>query len=100
MTQLENHIKEIKELCLKHKVKYLYAFGSILTDKFSNDSDVDLVVEFEPIPIPMYAENYYDLKGSLENVLDRPVDLLEEKAIKNPYFRQNLNRQRQLIYGH
>jgi predicted nucleotidyltransferase len=57
-------------------------------------------VDFEPIDIAQYADNYYDFKFSLEDILQTPVDLLEEKAIKNPYFRQVVDKQRQLIYGH
>ncbi len=100
MTPLEKHIEVIHRLCSTHNVKQLYAFGSVLTDKFNNDSDIDLIVDFEPIDLSQYADNYYNLKSSLENVLQKPVDLLEEKAIKNPYFRQVVNNQRQLIYGH
>jgi len=49
-----------------HKVKSLYAFGSVLTDKFNTDSDVDLVVDFEKIDVLEYGDNYYSLKFSLE----------------------------------
>ena len=100
MSLLDNHINDIKKLCSNHKVKQLYAFGSILTSKFNHESDVDFVVDFDPIDISLYADNYFDFKFSLQNILKRPIDLLEEKAIKNPYFRQALNKQRQLIYGH
>jgi len=100
VTFLDKHITDIKKLCSNHKVKELYAFGSVLTDKFNKDSDVDLVVDFDPIDIKLYADNYFDFKFSLQKILNRRVDLLEEKAIKNPYFRQNLNQQRQLVYGH
>ena len=100
MTLLDTHMSDIKRLCSNHKVKQLYAFGSVLTNKFTNESDVDLVVDFDPIDVSLYADNYFDLKFSLQKILNRPIDLLEEKAIKNPYFRQNLNQQRRLIYGH
>jgi predicted nucleotidyltransferase len=100
MNLLDTHISDIRKLCSIHKVKQLYAFGSVLTSKFNSESDVDLVVDFDPIDISLYADNYFDFKFSLQHILNRPVDLLEEKAIKNPYFRQNLNQQRQLIYGH
>jgi uncharacterized protein len=100
MSILDAHIKEIKRLCSDHKVKQLYAFGSVLTNKFNNESDVDLVVDFDTMDISDYADNYFDFKFSLQKILNRPVDLLEEKAVKNPYFRKNLNRQRLLIYGH
>lgn len=100
MTVIREHINDINKLCSTYNVKQLYAFGSVLTDKFNNDSDIDLIVDFKPIDIKQYADNYYDLKFSLQDVLQKPVDLLEEKAIKNPYFREVVNKQRQLIYGH
>lgn len=100
MNLLDKHITDISKLCVAHSVRQLYAFGSVLTDEFNAKSDVDLVVDFNTIDIALYADNYYDFKYSLENILQRPIDLLEEKAITNPYFKQNLNQQRQVIYGH
>lgn len=100
MTAIEKHLSDINKLCSTYKVKQLYAFGSVLTDQFNNDSDIDLIVAFEPIDVAQYADNYYDFKFSLEDVFQKPVDLLEDKAIKNPYFRQVVDKQRKLIYGH
>src|SRR5882672_5098133 len=100
MTVIEEHISDINKLCSAHKVKQLFAFGSVLTDKFNNDSDIDLIVDFESVDIAQYADNYYDFKFSLEDIFKKPVDLIEEKAIKNPYFREVVDKQRQLIYGH
>jgi predicted nucleotidyltransferase len=99
MNLIENHIKDILNLCKTHKVKSLYVFGSVLTDKFNNESDVDLIVDFEKLDVLEYGDNYYDLKFSLENILKRNVDLLEEKALKNPYFIKILNQNKKLIYG-
>ncbi len=99
MPELEKYTNDIKQLCLVHKVKRLYAFGSVVTDRYSANSDIDFIVDFEPVEINQYADNYYDFKFSLENILHRSVDLLEEKAIKNPYFLQKVNNQRQLVYG-
>ena len=82
MNLIENHNKDILNLCKRHKVKSLYAFGSVLTNQFNKDSDVDLIVDFEPLDVLDYGDNYYSLKFSLENILKRTVDLLEEKAIK------------------
>jgi len=100
MTILEKHINDIKNLCITHKVSQLYAFGSILNENFNNNSDIDLVVDFQPIDVSLYVDNYYDFKFALQEILNRPVDLLEEKAIKNPYFKQTINKRRRLIYGH
>ena len=100
MTVLDKHITDINQLCSNHKVKELYAFGSVLSDKFNKDSDIDLLVNFEHIDVSLYADNYFDFKFSLQKILNRSIDLLEEKAIKNPYFKQSINQKRQLIYGH
>ncbi|KAA6348717.1 hypothetical protein EZS27_003861 [termite gut metagenome] len=99
MERLFPYIKEIENLCRQYNVKKLYVFGSVLTDTFNKDSDVDLIVAFEDIPVENYADNYFDFKFSLQDIFKRPIDLLEEQAIKNPYFRQSVNQKRQLIYG-
>ncbi|HEX4374764.1 MAG TPA: nucleotidyltransferase domain-containing protein [Puia sp.] len=99
MNVFDKHINDINKLCSAHKVKQLFAFGSVLTEKFNNESDIDLLVNFEPIDVSLYVDNYYDFKFSLQEILNRPVDLLEEKAIRNPYFKQSINLHRQLIYG-
>lgn len=91
--------KDIEKLCEQHKVKSLYAFGSVLTNQFNNESDIDLIVDFQEIPVEEYADNYFDLKFSLQNLFQRAVDLLEEKAIRNPYFKENIKKTRKLIYG-
>lgn len=99
MNLIDNFKSDIFSLCAKHKVKSLYAFGSVLTDNFNATSDIDLVVDFEKIDVLEYGDNYYELKFSLENILKRNIDLLEEKAIKNPFFRKTLNENKVLIYG-
>jgi predicted nucleotidyltransferase len=99
MDRLKLYASDIAELCKMHKVKSLYIFGSVLKDKFNNESDIDLIVDFENMDVEDYADNYFDFKFALQDILKRPVDLLEEKAIKNPYFRKSLNQQRQLLYG-
>lgn len=90
----------IRRLCASHKVRRLYAFGSVLTNSFNSDSDIDLLVDFEPIDVSSYADNYFDLKFSLQEILKRKIDLLEEKAIRNPYIRQVIHQSRELVYEH
>ncbi len=99
MNLIELNIKKIKQLCSKHKVKKLFVFGSVLKDSFNNDSDIDLVVDFEKVDLKDYADNYFDLKDKLESIFNRPVDLLEEKAIRNPFLREQIDSEKQLIYG-
>ena len=90
---------EIKKLCKTHKVKSLYAFGSVLTDNFGKESDIDLIVDFSNMDVEDYADNYFNFKFSLQDLLKRPIYMLEEKAIKTPYFRQSINQQRKIVYG-
>ena len=99
MNFIEQKSNIILELCKKHKVKNLYAFGSVLTDNFNDQSDIDLLVDFKRMPLKVYSDNYYDFKFSLEDMLHRSVDLLEYKAIKNPYFLENINKRKKLIYA-
>ena len=96
---LDSYKNQIILLCEKHNVKHLFAFGSVLTNKFSNDSDVDLLVNIKSKDPLIYAEHYFELKFKLEDLLSRKIDLLEEKAIKNKYLMENINNSKQLIYG-
>ena len=86
------------ELCNKHKVKELYLFGSILTEKFNETSDIDLLIQFHQIELLDYFDNYMELKEELEQLFHRPVDLVENQAIRNPIFRRVIEREKQLIY--
>lgn len=99
MKIIEKNRDKIRALCTQHKVSRLFVFGSVLTDKFKKSSDVDFVVDFDGVELYEYADNYFDLKTSLENLLKRQVDLLEEKAIKNPYLRRSIDASKQIIYG-
>ncbi len=91
--------REVDKLCRAHNVKTLYAFGSAVSGKLSSESDIDLIVDFEPIDVLDYSDNYYKLKFSLEDIFSRHVDLLEEKSIRNPYFRKSIDQSKKLIYG-
>jgi predicted nucleotidyltransferase len=95
---LENYIEQIKKLCENHKVKQLYAFGSVLDKRFSDNSDIDLIVDFQSSDPIEYAENYFALKFSLQGLLERQIDLLEHRAIRNKYLLQSINESKRLIY--
>lgn len=99
MNLIERDIDKIRELCSKHRVGKLFVFGSVLTDRFKSDSDIDFIVDFQDVDLYDYADNYFDLKFSLEDLFKRDVDLLEDKAIKNPYLRQSIDSSKQLVYG-
>lgn len=99
MSIVEANIEPIRDLCRKYKVNRLFVFGSVLTDRFKKTSDIDFIVDFSGVDLFDYADNYFDFKSSLENLLNRDVDLLEEQAISNPYLRQSIDSSKQLVYG-
>jgi predicted nucleotidyltransferase len=74
MNLISQNIESIHALCKSHKVKSLYAFGSVLTDTFNDQSDLDFIVNFDDVHLLDYADNYFDLKFSLEDTFKRPVD--------------------------
>ena len=87
-------------LCEKHKVKRLFAFGSELTSRFTEKSDIDLVVDFDKeVEQVDYVNNFFDLRDALSAIFHREIDLLEDKAIRNPVLRRNIDRTKSLIYG-
>jgi hypothetical protein len=98
MSIVDKNIDKIQDLCLKHKVAKLFVFGSILSDRFERSSDIDFLVDFQGVDLYDYADNYFDLKTSLEKLLKRQIDLLEDKAVRNPYLRQSIDSSKQLIY--
>lgn len=99
MNLIEANKKKIEALCLKHKAKRLFVFGSVLTDRFSSKSDVDFLVDFDKSQIEDYFDNFFELKYGLESALRRDVDLVESQAVKNHYFQQSVEDTKQLIYG-
>ncbi|MDE6553774.1 MAG: nucleotidyltransferase domain-containing protein [Muribaculaceae bacterium] len=101
MKLIELNIQRIFELCKIYKVKSLAVFGSILTDRFNEHSDVDLLVDFEPTDHDKfdYVSNYFNFRDALECLFNRKVDLIEEKGLRNKYIIANLNRTKQVIYG-
>ena len=99
MNLIDSQIDKIKAMCHKYKVQELYVFGSILTNRFTDKSDIDLLVDFDEVDPIAYGEAYFDFKFELENIFGRKIDLLEQKAIKNNRFRLMINQTRQLIYA-
>ena len=101
MRLIELNLQRILELCRKHRVKSLSVFGSILTDRFNDQSDVDLLVDFEQADLESfdYVSNYFDLKDSLEQLFNRTVDLIEYGENLNPIFKALVDKKKRIIYG-
>lgn len=97
---IENNKTQINKLCHENKVEKLYVFGSVLTDTFNSESDLDFVVSFnESIEMLDYADNYFNFLFSLEDLFKRDIDLVTEKSLQNPYFIEELNNTKKLIYA-
>jgi len=70
-----------------------------LTDRFTDKSDVDLIVDIDSIDPLEYSDNYFNLKFALEELLNRHIDLLERRALKNPYLIENIDNSKTLLYA-
>jgi predicted nucleotidyltransferase len=99
MNLLAAHIDQIKAICASNKVRTLFAFGSVTNNKFKADSDVDMVVDIAETDPLAYSESYFKLKEQLEAIFNRQVDLLEQKSIKNPFLKKEIDQTKILIYG-
>ncbi|MDT0644943.1 nucleotidyltransferase domain-containing protein [Zunongwangia sp. F363] len=95
----DKNINRIKKLCKQYKVRTFSAFGSVTREDFRSDSDIDFVVDFEENDPFKYTDLYFQLKENLEKLLKRQIDLIEERGIKNQYFRKELENTKILIYG-
>ncbi len=99
MKELTKHIDQIRKLCGSNNVKSLFAFGSVLTEDFRKESDIDLIVDIDEKDPRAYSDRYFNLKFQLEHLFQRKVDLLEQKALKNPYLKEKLEHTMVRIYG-
>ena len=92
--------RELASLCQRFQVERLDLFGSAADGSFRSDSsDLDFLVRFaNPAPTGDYADRYLDLAEALERLFQRPVDLVTEQSVRNPYFRRVMEASRQLVY--
>lgn len=98
--ELETKRVALAALCGKYGVARLDLFGSAATEDWHpTESDLDFIVAFRPDPNRSLADRYLGLAQELEDLFGRPVDLLTEGAIRNPYFRRNIDATRALVYA-
>ena len=98
---IEKNKTALGHLCERHHVRRLELFGSALVESQFDveNSDLDFLVEFLPLESGQRADSYFGLLEELEALFKRPVDLVVIGAIKNPYFRQAVNKDRALLYA-
>jgi predicted nucleotidyltransferase len=101
INMVEDNREELKDLCVKHRVRRLELFGSATDDENFDleKSDIDFLVEFQPLKPGEYADTYFGLLEALENLFARHVDLVMVRAVKNPYFLEAINKSRKVLYA-
>ena len=101
ITLIKNHQKELENLCRRYNVQRLEIFGSAVSeDKFdARNSDLDFLVEFLRMEPSEHARAYFGLLEALQDMFSRPIDLVEIKAVSNPYLIESINESRSQIYA-
>lgn len=98
---IEKNLAHLQEACRKYSVRELAVFGSVLdSERFDTSSDVDVYVEFDEssISLEQYTDHYFSLLADLEKILMRPIDITTKRSLKNPHFKNELNRTKRSIY--
>ena len=97
---VEDNIEKLQEICRKNSVTEFYIFGSSLTNEFSDQSDLDFayVLKEDLSPIE-YGDAFFSLKEDLEDLFDRNIDLVSYRVVKNPVFKQELDRTKKSLYA-
>ncbi|MDF1537009.1 MAG: nucleotidyltransferase domain-containing protein [bacterium] len=100
-SSVSQKLNELGKLCEKFSVKQLDIFGSAAEEKgmLPDTSDIDFLVEFLPLGEDQYADTYFGLLFALEELFNRKIDLVMVSAIKNPYFRESVERSRKSLYA-
>jgi predicted nucleotidyltransferase len=90
----------LNRMCTRFHVRRLDLFGSAATGcGFDPDrSDLDVLVDFEPLSPVEYADAWFGLREALEQLVGRPVDLLTEAALENPHLRRRIEKERQRLF--
>jgi len=96
---IQKQLPMVIQLFEKYKINQAFLFGSAVTDKFNEKSDVDILVNFkDEVPPLEKGEALLDLQIALEDALHRNIDLITENSLKNPYFIQEINEKKVKIY--
>jgi predicted nucleotidyltransferase len=97
---IQSQLPAVEKLFKSHKVKNAYAFGSAVGNKFNEKSDIDFLINFEDDLEPLEAGKiWWQLHDNLRDLFNREVDLLIENSLKNPYFIEEINEKKELIYA-
>ena len=93
-------IDAITDACRRHQVLRMHAFGSVLHAGYKpGESDIDLLVEFQPLDPARLYKTYFALLNELRDRLDSQVDLVMADAVNNPFIRKTIDATKQQIYA-
>jgi len=96
---IENKISELTNLCKALNIKKMFVFGSAVSNKFTEESDIDFLISFnDDISIEEYTDNYFKLHYRLRELFNRDIDIITERTLSNPYFIESINRTKKIIY--
>ena len=96
---IKNRLDDLKNICTQLGVKRLYLFGSATSRNFDSESDIDFLIAFdENLPIEQYTQNYFELHYKLKELFNRPVDIVTERSLSNPFFIEGIEETKELIY--
>lgn len=99
-SQIKEKLGEIILLCKTHHVLSFALFGSATRDGFNDSSDFDFLVQFsDKLNVLEYADNYFTLLDQLETLLERRIDLVSIKSLKNPVLIEEINRSKVELYA-
>jgi predicted nucleotidyltransferase len=97
---IEEKRDALEDLCGRFKVHRLDLFGSAVSEGFEpNLSHLDFLVEFQELEDNEYADTYFGMLEGLRLLFQRDVDLVMISAVRNPYFRESIERSRTLLYA-
>lgn len=99
MLNIKPYEEKIKKICLELHLKRLDLFGSAVTEQFSPESDLDIIVEFKRNEITNLFDNYFALKERLQNIFHRPIDIIIEGSVKSPYLKASISQTRKNVYA-
>ena len=90
---------DLPEACQRFRIKYVEAFGSLARNELTEQSDLDLIIELEEPVEEQSSQRFFGFLHFLEDRFGKKIDLLTPRSIKNPYFKQSIEREKIRIYG-
>src|SRR5436190_23280015 len=96
--KIELPLEQIKVFCAKWKIREFSLFGSVLREDFAPQSDIDVLVSFQP-DAPWNLWDLVSMQEELRGILGREVDLIEKEGLRNPFRRHEILNTRRVVYA-